>query len=170
MSIYQAHNSNINNSSISHHFARDNHEIPINLPPLEKQRLGYILDDNHSNDEQDAYHKKKLPSLTSRSNTNNYQFVPYEPSKNLQRLPSPFSSSVSDEDEEREDLSNNSTPRQQAQPTANEVQYIKRIQALMTLVARQTNEIQSLRAIIATSQTNDRDRDTTTGRKRNKMQ
>lgn len=162
MAFYQELNHQSNPSSTTY----NNNEMPIHLPPLEKQRIEYILD-NNNNDQQ----LNKLPSLLNNNNSppsNNYQFIPYEPTRNIQRLPSPANSSVSDEDVE-EYHHHQATTRQP--PTTNEVQYIKRIHALMTLVARQTDEIQSLRQVIASHKCHgEYDNDTTGGNKRNRMQ
>ncbi|CAO3610278.1 unnamed protein product [Mucor hiemalis] len=119
----------------------------------EKQRIDFILDDVKGSDEV-IFHNSKLPELKAYSSTvhKKLSFNTYEQSlptntanihnnNNLiNRLPSPF-----DSNEEEANTNTQSMP-----PTEREMQYIKRIHALMTLVSKQTKEIQSLREVIAT--------------------
>lgn len=149
MTYHQEHNT-------TNHFTKDNE-----FCQTEKQRIGFILDDKK--DEQDMYHTKRLPALDNTSyqkRLSSIQFIPYDPSnkqQSLQRLPSPFN----DEDKQQ--------PQERMPPTANELEYIKRIQALMTLVSRQTKEIQSLREIIKSHNNNNNNTDMPVNRKRNKQ-
>lgn len=143
MTFHQEHNT-------TNHFTTDNE-----FCQTEKQRIGFILDDKK--EDQDMYNTKRLPALEAsyQKRLSTMQFIPYDPStQSLQRLPSPFH-----DDDTRQ-------PQERMPPTANELEYIKRIQALMTLVARQTKEIQSLREIIKSHNTNT---DMPMNRKRNKQ-
>ncbi|KAG2208271.1 hypothetical protein INT47_006127 [Mucor saturninus] len=149
MTFHQEHNHNTTN-----HFTKDNEFCQ---QQTEKQRIGFILDDKR---DEDMYHSKRLPALEQsyQKRLSNMQFIPYDPSKqSLQRLPSPF------HDEET------LIKQERMPPTANELEYIKRIQALMTLVARQTKEIQSLREIIKSHNNNNPNNDMPMNRKRNKQ-
>ncbi|KAI9365204.1 hypothetical protein BD770DRAFT_378022 [Pilaira anomala] len=141
------------NTSINHF--KDN-ELPF--CKAEKQRIGFLLDEK----KEDMYHNKRLPAIVDSHRLSNTQFIPYEQTHSLQRLPSPYDESSPPQPQ---------LPPPQLQermpPTANEIQYIKRIQALMTLVARQTKEIHSLREIIAAH--NNNQSDLNNSRKRNKQ-
>lgn len=153
------HHQQEHNATTTNHFSKENE-----FCQTEKQRLVYILDDKK--EDQDMYHTKRLPALDNSSyqkRLSSIQFIPYDPSnkqqQSLQRLPSPFS------EEDRQQ------PQERMPPTQNELEYIKRIQALMTLVSRQTKEIQSLREIIkAHNMNNNNNNDNMPlNRKRNKQ-
>ncbi|KAI8078332.1 hypothetical protein BDF21DRAFT_420308 [Thamnidium elegans] len=143
------------NTSINHF--KDN-ELPF--CKAEKQRIGFLLDEKT----EDMYHNKRLPAITDNQKLSSMQFIPYEPTHSLQRLPSPYDESSPPQPQ---------LPPPQLQermpPTANEIQYIKRIQALMTLVSRQTKEIHSLREIIAAHNNNNQSDLSNNNRKRNKQ-
>lgn len=137
------------NTSINHF--KDN-ELPF--CKAEKQRIGFLLDEK----KEDMYHNKRLPAIVDSQRLSSMQFIPYEPTHSLQRLPSPY-----DESSPPPHL------QERMPPTANEIQYIKRIQALMTLVSRQTKEIHSLREIIAAHNNNNHNQSDNNNRKRNKQ-
>jgi hypothetical protein len=119
----------------------------------EKQKIDFILDDKRMLGESD-------PVIVNSSHSDgSYQFIHYnEASQQDKRLPLPSTYNHTHSVDNR------------PPPTATELQYIKRIHALMTLVAKQTKEIQSLRSIIeAYSQNENNDCCSINNRKRNKQ-
>ncbi|KAG2193565.1 hypothetical protein INT46_011653 [Mucor plumbeus] len=148
----------------------------------DKQKIQYILDDNNTNNNENNTNipqivnnnlslsssttstlSSSLPSTTV-NNNNNYQFVHYKDQEKNRLLTSSYSLNQ-DKQPDTPPLEDSRPP-----PTANELQYIKRIHTLMNLVAKQTKEIRSLRSIIeAYSQNENNDCCSINNRKRNKQ-
>jgi hypothetical protein len=132
----------------------------------EKQKIDFILDDKRMLGESDPVivNSSNTDGALASSRLSDYQFIHYNdnshPSQQEhKRLPLPST------------YNNNTHPvDNRPPPTATELQYIKRIHTLMTLVAKQTKEIQSLRSIIeAYSQNENNDCCSINNRKRNKQ-
>lgn len=138
------------------HFA-NNHDLPY--CQKEKQRIDFILDDVKGSDEVIFHNSNKLPELRSstQQQQKKHSFPPMH-NNLIQRLPSPFDSN------EEEINTQHTMP-----PTEREMQYIKRIHALMTLVAKQTKEIQSLREVISSFNDDPNNTMFNENRKRNKQ-
>lgn len=119
-----------------------------------KQRINFILDNSD-----EVIFQNKIPEINTQQKTLSFK---YESNETLiKRLPSPFESE--EQQQQQEYFTNKSMP-----PTAQEMQYIKRIHALMTLVSKQTKEIHSLREIISSFNNNEHDF-INDNRKRNKQ-
>lgn len=129
----------------------------------EKQKIDFILDDKRMLSESGPVIVNSNDGVAGGRHSD-YQFIHYNNDPSQQehkRLPLPSTYNNT----------NHTHPvDNRPPPTATELQYIKRIHTLMTLVAKQTKEIQSLRSIIeAYSQNENNDCCVINNRKRNKQ-